>query len=141
MVADMVSMGCFGRYGEFDKFSTMAVTVDGKLVGGTVYHNYQPEAGVIELSSYSRDPRWLSRVVVNHMFHFPFALLGCQMVVLRVARSNVRMRRIAQRFGFKEHYIPRLRGRDEGEFIYTFTDDAWEQHHLRDKGFSVTMPA
>lgn len=141
MVADMVSMGCFGRYGCFEKFSTMAVTIDGELVGGTVYHNYQEDSGVMELSSYSRDPRWLTRVVVNHMFYFPFTLMKCQLIVLRVSERNARMRRIADRFGFTGHAIPRLRGRDEGEIIYTLSDDAWSSHPLHDKAFSVILPA
>ncbi|UWF68413.1 MULTISPECIES: hypothetical protein [unclassified Brucella] len=35
------------------------------------------------------------------------------------------MIRIARAYGFSETYIPRLRGRDEGEFIFTLTDDDW----------------
>lgn len=139
MVADMVSMGCFGRYGGFEKFSTMAVTIDDKLVGGTVFHNWNPDSSVLELSSFYNDPRWLTKRVVNCMFFFPFTLMSCQCVVLRVAESNKRMQRIAKRFGFSEYFIPRLRSRDEGEFIYTLTDDAWESHPLRDRDFSPRM--
>jgi RimJ/RimL family protein N-acetyltransferase len=140
MVADMVSMGCFGRYGGFDKFSTMAVTVDERLVGGTVFHNWSEDAGVMELSSFSSNSRWLTRHVINCMMYFPFNIMQCQCVVMRVSEHNHRMKRIAERFGFSGTYIPRLRGRNEGEFIYTLTDDTWTQHPLRDKDFSANIP-
>jgi RimJ/RimL family protein N-acetyltransferase len=44
---------------------------------------------------------------------------------LRVSERNKTMIGIARKFGFSETYIPRLRGRDEGEFIFSLTDDAW----------------
>lgn len=94
---------------------------DGVLVAGTVYHGYQPEAGAIELSSAGKTPRWLTLPVIRTMFEYPFLGLGCQLVVLRVSERNARMRSIAERFGFTGYRIPRLRGRDEAEIIYTLT--------------------
>jgi len=59
------------------------------------------------------------------MFWLPFERLGCQLVVLRVSERNKNMCGIARTFGFSEVYIPRLRGRDEGEVIFSYTDDQW----------------
>ncbi len=69
-------------------YCTMGVFDGDKLIGATVYHNWHPQNGVIELTSASLDKRWLTRSVVNAMFELPFTRLGCQMCVLRVAETN-----------------------------------------------------
>lgn len=125
-VAEFVNGQVFGDSFAIDKYCTMGVYDDGMLIAGTIYHNYQPDSGVIELTSASLGKRWLTRKVIRAMFWLPFVRLGCQLVVLRVSERNKTMCKIAKSFGFTETYIPRLRGRNEGEFIYCFTDDQWK---------------
>ena len=108
-----------------EKYCTMGVFENGDLIAGVIYHNYHPENGVIELSSASISKRWLTKPVINAMFFLPFNRLGCQLVVLRVSERNIGMVKIARKFGFSETLIPRLRGRNEGEYIFTLTDDDW----------------
>lgn len=120
----------------FDKASAIGYVLDGKIVGGTVFHNYDPEAGVVELTTAATSPHWLTRHTLRAIFAIPFDRWGCQMVVLRVAEDNFRMRHIARRFGFNEYVIPRLAGRDKATVIYTLTDDQWrtsplEKRHAR----------
>lgn len=110
----------------------MGVFSRDQLVAGTLYHNWQPETGVIELTSASLEKRWLTRPVINAMFELPFQRLGCQMVVLRVSEDNDNMLGIARSFGFGEYFIPRLGGRDEGIFIFTLTDDQWSSSKFRE---------
>ncbi|MBP1882383.1 GNAT family N-acetyltransferase [Sinorhizobium mexicanum] len=112
----------------FADFATLGVTEEGRLVAGVVYHNYSPEAGVIELSAAATSKRWLTRPVLTAMFGYPFDEIGCQMAVLRVSEENRGMVEIARRFGFTSHRIPRLRGRDEAEIIFTLTDNDWRAH-------------
>ena len=112
------------------EFAAIGYEWDGELIGGTVFHNWDPTAGVIELSTGTVDPRWMARKSILAMFKFPFDQLGCQMVVLRVAEKNEHMREIARRFGFDEYIIPRLRGPFEAGCIYTLTAEQW-----RAKGF------
>lgn len=109
----------------FGNCTAIGWSIDGVLVAGTVFHNYDKKAGIIELSSASKDPRWLSRDTLRLMFSYPFDQLDCQMVVLRVAEKNDRMRGIAKRFGFTEYIIPRLRGRSEAECVQTLTYEQW----------------
>ena len=52
------------------------------------------------------------------------------MVVLRVSERNTVMRSIAERCGFTGHLIPRLRGRDEDEVVFTQTDDEWRANRM-----------
>ncbi|APG91545.1 GNAT family N-acetyltransferase [Sinorhizobium americanum] len=112
----------------FSDFTTLGVTEEGRLVAGVVYHNYSPEAGVIELSAAAISKRWLTRPVLNAMFGYPFDEIGCQMAVLRVSEENRGMVSIANRFGFTSYRIPRLRGREEAEIIFTLTDNDWRAH-------------
>ncbi len=110
----------------FGPCSTIGV-IDGSgaLVGGMVYHNYEPEAGVVEMSGASTTPKWLARHVLREIFDYPLRRLGCQMVVMRVDPSDGSLHRILKSIGFDLHTIPRLRGRDRADFVFTLTDDRW----------------
>lgn len=99
----------------------------GAIIGGTAFHNYYPKEGVIEMTSASVSRRWLSRRMIRAIFTYVFDLLECQMVVMRVSEYNVVMVNIAERFGFKGYLIPRLRGKNESEWIFTMTDDQWRE--------------
>ncbi len=114
----------------FDRPVAIGVLDGERLIGGTVFHNYQPEAGVIEMSSAGASPRWLSRPMLKAIFGYVFDQIACQMVVMRVSERNERMIGIARKFGFDGTLIPRLRGRDEAEWIFTLTDEQWRQHPL-----------
>lgn len=105
--------------------SAIGVFDNGKIIGGTAFHNIYPNEGVIEMTSASIDPRWLNRRMISAIFTYVFDLLECQMVVMRVSSINTRMLNIGRRFGFNIYTIPRLRGRMEDEVICTFTDDQW----------------
>ncbi|UDF30043.1 UNVERIFIED_ORG: GNAT family N-acetyltransferase [Roseateles sp. XES5] len=98
-----------------------------------VFHNWQPEEGVIEMSAASDSKRWLTRPMLKAMFGFCFAECGCQLAILRVSERNETMCRIARRFGFAETRIPRLRGRDEAEIIFTLSDDQWNAHRANER--------
>ena len=125
IIGDFVSTVIWGDKGHIEKYCSMAVIEDGQLIAGTLYHNYQPKEGIVELSSGSLSKRWLTRRVIRAMFWLPFERLGCQLVVLRVSERNKTMCGIARTFGFTEVFIPRLRGRDEGEYVFSYTDDQW----------------
>lgn len=124
-VGSFVSSGIWGRPDAIKDYCSMAVLNNNDLIAGTLYHNWHPEEGVMELSSFSLDKRWLTKRVINAMFQLPFKQFACQLVVLRVSEKNTVMCDIARKFGFSEYLIPRLRGRNENEVIFTFSDDQW----------------
>lgn len=131
VVGDFVSEFIWGTPGRFQLYGTMAVLSDETLIAGVVFHNWHPEEGVIELSAASVSPHWLTRKLMTEMFDYVFFDLRCQLCVLRVSDTNTRMLRIARAFGFADHVIPRLRGRDEAEHILTLTDDTWGRSKFR----------
>lgn len=103
----------------------MGVANDSGLIGGVVFHNWSPEAGVIEMTAASTDPRWLNREVLREVFGYAFGKAGCQLVVWQVSEHNARTRRLAERLGFEGHTIPRLRGRDDDGIVFTLTAETW----------------
>ena len=105
--------------------TVLAVEDGGQIIGACLFHNWQPDEGVIELTSASLSPRWLSRPVLRAMFGYAFDGLGCQAAVMRVDPANTRMCRIASAFGFKRYDIPRLRGRNQAEALFILGDDDW----------------
>ncbi|MEQ9634601.1 MAG: GNAT family protein [Devosia marina] len=129
-VAQWVSEHIPGCERGFAGQGAIGVVEDGRLIGGTVFHNWSPESGVVEMSSAATSPRWLSRPMLKAIFGYVFDQLGCQLVVMRVSERNTRMIRIAEKFGFTGYLIPRLRGRDEAEWVFTLTEEKWRQHPL-----------
>lgn len=93
-------------------------------VGAVVFHDWNPEAGVMCMSAAGSDG-WLSRPVLKAMHAYVFDDAGCQLAALQVSERNHRMRRIALAYGYREYVIPRLRGRDEAECLMTLSDDDW----------------
>ena len=119
----MVTPGCSADFGACKAIGVL--DDEGALVAGMVFHDWNPDAGTMQISSASLTPRWLTGEVRHIMFAYPFEQVGCQMVFLLVSAKNERMCRIAKAFGFKPYLIERMRGRDEDGFIFTLTDDAW----------------
>lgn len=112
----------------FDTVSAIGVEDDGELIGGTVFTDWSPENGTIEMSSAATSPKWLTREMVNSIFTYVFDVVKARVVVHRVAESNTRMININRRFGFNEYFIPELTADGEGLFIYTMTNSQWMQN-------------
>lgn len=111
-------------------YSTMGVFDGSELISVTLYNNFQREAGVIEFHGAATDKRWLNRETLWEMFSYPFMRLECQLVVTRNSERNEMwngrgLHRMLMAYGFDHYRIPRLRGRDEAEIIWTLTDTAW----------------
>ena len=97
----------------------------GKLVAGVVYHNWQPECGVIELSAASTVRSWLTKDRLCQIFEYPFETVGCRMAVARISEHNKRARRIWRSLGAVEYRIPQLRSPTDDEMIYTLGAEKW----------------
>lgn len=99
---------------------------DGRLIGGMVYHNYDPDAGVIEMSGAALPGSgWLSRETLRHVYTYPFLQLDCQMVVMRVAADDERLLRQLAAFNYSFIKIPRLLGRNKDAVLALLTKEDW----------------
>lgn len=101
--------------------------VDGeRLIAGIVYHNYDPEAGIIEISGAALPKsRWLTRNTLAVMYGYPFLQCHCQMVVQRTPADDERLLAILARYGFMFVPIPRLFGRERDGVACLLTYEDW----------------
>lgn len=128
-VGAYVAATLFGDERGFQNYTSMAVfDRHGAFMAGLIYHNFERRAGIIEISGASESRRWLPKPVAFAMHSYPFDQLGCQMIVMRVSEHNAHLASILRRYGYDSVRIPRLRGRDEAEDIFTLTDDAWRSN-------------
>jgi RimJ/RimL family protein N-acetyltransferase len=110
---------------DFGGCAAIGVADDRRLVGGFVFHNYNPAAGVMEISFAGMRRGWLSRRVLHAAFFYVFDELGCQLAVARTPASRKPALRIARAYGFEQVRVPRLFGRYEDGIISTLTAQAW----------------
>lgn len=105
---------------------TICAVSDGPaIVAAAIFHNYDPDSGVVEISAASDSARWLSRPVLFDLFNYAFNQMQCQAVVARVDPGDKRLARIFPAYGFQTFFIPRLRGRNKGETIFLLTEEDW----------------
>lgn len=103
----------------FDAARAVGVLSGGRLVAGVVFHDWNPERGLIELSAAATDRRWLTREVVRVVFGYAFTV--ARMAVTRTGESNAPVRRIWRALGATEYVIAGLWGPDEAGVIFTLT--------------------
>lgn len=101
---------------------------DSAIEGGVVFHDYNPEAGALCLSAAGKTG-WISRKLIRMVHEYIFE--HCQVAVWQVSERNDAMNKVAKRIGYTPHVIPRLRGRDEAEIIWTLTDDDWNRSRFK----------
>lgn len=98
-----------------------------ELIGGSVYHGWSPETGVIEMSSAAISPKWINRATLRVLFEQAFEGFKCRLVVMRVHPENMVMRDIAKRLGSREYVIDDLRADGVPEVVYTLSKTAWRK--------------
>lgn len=126
---EWASQRIWGRPGEFERFCSVTVMRDDAVSAVIILHNWHPDAGVIEISA-AGDGYWQTRRVINEVMALCFDTMGCQMVVMRNAEHAANTISNSGRLGFKGVFLPRMRGRDEGEWLFTLTDDDWKASRL-----------
>ncbi len=99
-----------------------------RLIGGIYYHDFDPDAGVIEMSAAAISKRWLTRKTLYGLFAYPFIGLGCQLVAARHSADDAALARIFKAYGFHQVIIPRLFGRDTDAIVSTLTVEAWREN-------------
>src|SRR4029078_11362235 len=115
-----------------------AIDAQGSLIAGLVYHGYQPEAGVIEISGAALPRKyWMTRETLRQMYAYPFLQLRCQMVVNRVPADDERQLYMMSRFGYSLIPVPRMLGRGRGGVVGTLTIDDWVANRFNQRHSSA----
>jgi RimJ/RimL family protein N-acetyltransferase len=100
------------------------------LVAGFIYHNYDPAAGVIEVSGYSTRRDWCNKRRLKTLFDYPFNHVGVRLVAARHSEHNTRVRRIWRSLGATETLIPDMWGPDEAEAVIVLKRETWKNSKL-----------
>lgn len=125
-LGDFASMAIWGELGRFDRFCSIGVSNGTEIIAAIIYHNYDPDNGVVEMSAGSTSPRWMNRRVLAEILDFPFDKLACQCIVARHDETAAHLRRMWGEVGAVEHIIPRVRGRGKpAEVVSVLTQEAW----------------
>ena len=95
------------------------------LIAGIVYHHFDPDSGVIEISAYSARRDWLNRETLKLIFSYPFDQLGVRLCVARISEQNTRALRIWKALGAELTPIPDIRADGEAEIIAVLHRDTW----------------
>lgn len=130
MMGAFVSQRIWGHPDGFRTFSSMAVARGTTIIGGVIFHDYQPERGTVEMSVAGDHGRWITRGVVNDAMHFIFDMLGCQMVFGQAASNNPDALSMDRRIFTSEVVIPRLMGRYIDGHVFSLAEEEWRLHPL-----------
>jgi RimJ/RimL family protein N-acetyltransferase len=118
----------------FGNCTAIGVVDAHSLVAGIVYHNWEPDAAVIEMSVAALPGvPWLSRETIWRMYDYPFRQLGCQMVVNRIDARNERLLSQCERLGYELIWFPRMLGRDLDGVIGRLTSEAWDANKINQR--------
>ena len=126
LVIPMVS-NILGFKRGFGDAVTLAFVSGNKIMGGLVFHNYDPENGVIEVSTASLSKKWFNRTILRQITAYVFEKCNCHAMVARTAPDNEPVLRIWRALGADEVTIPHLRGRGVPEVVFILTDAAWRK--------------
>jgi RimJ/RimL family protein N-acetyltransferase len=107
---------------------------DGHLIAGLVYHNYDPESEIIEISAAALPRRyWMTPGTLKRMYEYPFRQCGCQMVIQRVPADDLRQLGMMAAFNFTLTPLARMFGRDRDGVIGSLTREAWESNRFNQR--------
>jgi RimJ/RimL family protein N-acetyltransferase len=110
----------------------------GKLIAGIIFHNYHPEAGVIEMTVGAvPGSRWMTRETLRVIREFVFERCGCQMLMLVVPADNEALLHQPARLGFMLVRVPRLLGRDRDAVLCLLTAEAWQATKFNKRAASI----
>lgn len=116
--------------------------VDGtELIAGLIYHNYDPDAGIIEMSGAALPGKyWLSRETIKRMYQYPFLQVGVQMIVQCNSAEDERLLGMLAAYGYSLIRIPRMLGQHRDGVLCCLTYEDWcnnrfnkrFKHHLEE---------
>lgn len=95
---------------------TFGFLLDGRLVGGLIFHDYRPEQDVW-WTVYTTDKRWCNRRMLRQMFGLAFCGLKCRRINLLVSKSNTECLKFVEKLGFTKEGLLR-EYRENGEDCY-----------------------
>ena len=95
---------------------TYGMVVDGKLVGGLIFHDIRPNVEVW-WTIYTENKRWCNRRMLKFMFALAFIALKCRRISVEVDARNSNCLKLVEKLGFKQEGILRAHRDDGGDSV------------------------
>lgn len=106
-----------------ERLCSFAFVDNNKLLGGLVFHNYEPEHS-LWWTVYSNDKRWCNRRMLHAMFGLAFEHYKCRRINVLVDEDNKASLRFVQKLGFKiEGKLRRFRSADKDSYLLGMLKD------------------
>jgi hypothetical protein len=101
----------------------------GRLLGVVTFHNWDPDAGTMQVSAAADDARWLlARGAIASMREYVFVQCGCQKIWSITPRSNLRALRLVKALGlWPEAILKRQLGADDAVISRQFREEIYGQ--------------
>ena len=128
----------------FGRCKAIGVDDGGRLIAGFVYHEYYPEAELIQISGAALpDTRWCTPQTLAHIYRYPFLGLGCQMIFQIVPATDKQLLWQLSRLNYAFVPMPRMLGRNKDAVLAQLTFENWAdnkicrryRHHINQPAF------
>ena len=128
LFCDFAAKIIFNAANDFGPCGSMGIFKGQKLIAAIVFHGWQPQFGVMEISAGAISPSWLCKRSIREIMSVCFDQHGCQQIVSRMATDNDRAIKIYEFLGFQKVLLPNMRGSGKHEWLMTLTKDKWANH-------------
>lgn len=85
--------------------SMAAISKEGKMIAGFVFHEFQPRAETVQISMASISPMWASRDNIHGVLSYPFEQLKVFKTWIIIMNTNKKMLKVASHIGFEKEAI------------------------------------
>ncbi len=109
------------------------IDATGSLVGGVIFHEYQPQWKNISVSFAADRPDWLTPKLVRAILRYPFTQLGTERITCATPKRNRRARQFLTKFGFTVEGNVRRGFGDDDMIISGLLRSEWEDHRFNGK--------
>jgi hypothetical protein len=122
------------RRGFGPRIKAIGVIDGGALIYGVVYHNWNPESAIMEMSGAALPQKpWLTRETLRRIYHYPFVQCQCQMIIMNVPADNTRLLGQLGALDYSFAAIARLYGRNRDGVVCTLTSEAWDNNRINQR--------
>jgi RimJ/RimL family protein N-acetyltransferase len=134
---EIVAQWVAARIPGVDSFGPCAAigVVDGEdnLIGGVVYHDYQPQWANIQVSFAGDRADWLTSRLIRGIMHYPFYQLGTARITTLTPKRNKAARQFLMKFGFRHEGTIRKGFGTDDTIISGLMRTEWEDHRFYGK--------
>lgn len=79
--------------------------LDGDIIAGIVFHDYQPEYRTMQVSMAASSPKWANKGIIKELLSYPFFQLGIQKIWTATPHTSERVIEFNKAIGFKQEAV------------------------------------